>query len=330
MESNYSPPHIRHKSSSAIVMSDVIIAMIPLYIMAYFYYGIRPLILGLISVTVCFATDSFCKLLARQKISPLESSSVVTGMMIPLLLPASIDISVIILAGLFAMLVAKHPFGGLGQNIFNPAAAGIAFVTISFSSTIFLYPVPMEMKLGFHVENVTLVSSTSSLLNLGGVPVVNPIDMLFGNVAGPMGATSILVLITCLIYLVLRGTIRWHMPLIYIGVSGLLSMIFIRANMSMFDSLMYELSSGVLIFVSVFMITDPVTSPSRDIGRMLYAALAAVLTMLFRHIGVFEQTAVFVILIMNSITLVFDNVGEIVYNRLRRVKLESCKNKKTN
>lgn len=324
-----SPPHIRLRDSAATMMCDVIIAMIPLYAMAFFYYGTRAIALGLISAAVCLVADNICKLIAGKKPSLRECSALVTGLMIPLLLSAAVDIKIVILADLFAILVAKHPFGGVGQNIFNPAAAGIAFVTISYAEQIFKYPIPMDNRLGLIIDStVTLVQSPSAALNMGGVPVIDSMDMIFGNFSGPMGATNILVLIACLIFLIMRKTIRWHMPAIYLGVSALISMVFIRANMSVMQSLTYELSSGVLLFVAVFMITDPVTSPSRDIGRMLYAGIAAVLTMLFRNIGAFEQTAVFVIIIMNSITAVFDIVGEKIYAKIRREKLESKSAKK--
>lgn len=323
------PPHIKLRDSAATMMCDVLIAMIPLYAMAFFYYGMRAIILGAISVFVCMVLDNICKLIAGKKVNIRECSAMVTGLIIPLLLPASVDIKIIVIAGIFAIIVSKHPFGGVGQNIFNPAAAGIAFVTISYAEQLFRYPVPMDNRLGLIIDSgITLISSPSATLNIGGVPVIDTMDMLFGNFAGPMGATNILVLIACLIFLIMRKTVRWHMPAIYLGVSAIISVIFIRANMSPIQSLVYELSSGVLLFVGVFMITDPVTSPSRDIGRMLYAGIAAILTMLFRHIGAFEQTAVFVILIMNSITAVFDTVGEKAYAKMRRKNLEAKRSKK--
>ena len=144
---NLSPnpaPHIRHIQTTRGVMGDAVTALSFLYAMAVYFYGPRALWLCFVSVGVCFGCDVLCDLANKRRHNLRDFSSVVTGMMIPLMLPASVPYPIVITAGVFGIIVAKHPFGGVGHNIFNPAAAGFSFAAICFDKALFTYPPPNQ------------------------------------------------------------------------------------------------------------------------------------------------------------------------------------------
>ncbi|MEG1448439.1 MAG: RnfABCDGE type electron transport complex subunit D, partial [Oscillospiraceae bacterium] len=204
--------------------------------------------------------------------------------------------------------------------IFNPAAAGIAFATISFSEKMFLYPVPLDTHLPvFSNEIVGLVQSPSAILRFGGIPTTEISDMLFGNFAGPMGATNILVMLSCFAFLLIRRTTRPHTTVAYIVTCAILGGIFSRADMGFILSSIYELFSGTLLFGGIYMLGDSATIPTRNIGKIAFGIIAGTLTILFRHIGAFEQELMFVILICNSFVGVMDHTAEVYYSKKRSV-----------
>ncbi len=312
------PPHIRIPDSNRTLMFDVIIALAPIYALAYYYYGMRTLILAFIGVLTCFILDKLCIVIRGGKHSLRDLSPVVTGLIIPLFMPASIDFSAVIIASVFAMVVAKHPFGGVGENIFNPAAAGIAFTIICYPSQMFAYPTPhIHLPLDFAVEARTTLS-TIHTLKLGGIPGINYTDMLFGNFAGALGSTCILVLISCFIYLLVRQATGIFTTSAYIVAVALIAIIFPRNGMDIVQSLLYELMSGSLILGCVFLLNDPVTSPKRNSSRMIYGFCTGIMVMLFRHYGSFDDGVVFAILFANSFVGMIDKYSEQNAKRARR------------
>lgn len=181
----YNPPHIRKRDSNRSMMDDVLIVLIALYLMAFYYYGPRALLLGLHAAGVSIVCDLVCKLLLRQKLSLRDHSSLVTALLLPLLLPASVDYAVVAVAVAFALVVVKYPFGGVGHNLFNPAAGGFAFVAICFPKAVFSYPVPLEALNAFGSFTGRLVTSASYTLKAGGVPTGGDfLSMLLGNTPG--------------------------------------------------------------------------------------------------------------------------------------------------
>ncbi len=318
------PPHIRSRESNQTMMVDVIIAMLPLYAMTVYYYGTRTLLLGGFGMLVAALADLFCQLMAGKVPNIRDLSPVITGLLIPLLLPASTRLSVILVSVLFAIGVAKHPFGGMGQNIFNPAAAGVAFAMICWPKSAFAYPVPFErLPVAAAVdEAVRLVNSPAYALSLGGTPNIDLLDMLLGNVPGPMGGTNILVLLTCLLFLIVRKTISFSMPAAFLGGAGLVALLMPRVAATGLVSVGYELMSGLLMIGAVFFINDPVTSPKRRLPKLVYGFATGALSMVFRHIGRFEESFLFALLVMNAAVWIIDVWGEHLAHAMRRKNLE--------
>ena len=313
-------PHIRYHESTRGIQGDVILSIFFVYAMAFYFYGPRTLLLALVSVCCTVAADVICVLLQGKKPNIREFSPLVTGLLIPLLLPASIPFHVVGAAALFGILIAKQPFGGAGYNIFNPAAAGIAFVTVCFPTAVFSYPIPLEPLPISPGTDLVLTNSPAFTLHLGGSPNYDWVEMALGNIPGPLGATHILVILACLLYLILRGTVRWQLPVTFLVTFMAVCWLFPRAGMARLDTMLFEGMSGAILLGGIFMLSDPVTSPQRDWSCAVYAALAAVITFLFRRYGRLEEDFVFVLLLMNSTVWLFDSLGEQLAGWLRRRK----------
>ena len=326
--STYSAPHIHHQESTGTIMGDAILSILVVYAMCFYYYGIRVVMLLLVSVLTAVAADAACILTAGKKINTRNYSAIVTGMIIPLMMPASIDIHVVVAAAVFGIVVAKHPFGGVGQNIFNPAAAGIAFATICFPARMFLYPLPLEPLPLFPDETLVRVTSPAFTLQLGGVPAYELVDMSLGNFPGPMGATNILVILACLLYLVFRGSVGWQLPAVYIAVFSGMCMLFPRAGLSSEQTMLYETMSGTMLFGGVFMLNDPVTTPQRAWTKIAYGFFSAIVFFVFRRYSFVEEDFVFVLLLMNACVWGLDMLGEYLAGYFRRKRFETGNNKK--
>lgn len=309
-------PYIRHPESSRTVMSDMIIALMPLFCMPFFYYGPRVFLVGGVSVLTCLLADWMCSLLLHQKINPRDLSPVVTGLIITMLVPPAVALYVVVWAALFAILVAKAPFGGTGHNIFNPAAAGLAFSTICWSGQMFGYTPAMQRLPMVIDETVRFVQGPTAALKVGGISRIGLTELLLGNFPGPIGSTHTLIIFACLIYLVARSAVRWYLPLSYVAAVSLLSACFRPFGVTPLESIANELFAGSLFFVAVYLLCDPVTTPKYRISRVLYGFSAGLLTMLFRYYSPFELSAVFAILAMNALAPAFDCFCEWLMPRL--------------
>lgn len=219
-------PYVRNRDSAFTVMMDVVIALLPLYFMAFYFYGLRALMLGLASVAAAVVSDFVCILLEGKKPYFRDISSVVTGMMLPLMMSAATPYYVVVSASVFAVVFVKHVFGGVGQSAFNPAAAGFAFAVACWPVQVFSYPAPFSSLEPFGTISAGLSSGPAWNLFQGGVPANDILDLLLGRFLGPMGLTNILVLATCLFYLLFRGAISWQAPAAFFGIMVLAMLLF--------------------------------------------------------------------------------------------------------
>lgn len=342
-------PHIRFQESNLTIMSDTLLLLTVLTGMACFFYGIRALAVCAVSVAAAVFSDALCVLLRGRRPNPRDFSPVVTGMIIAMAMPATISYQIVIVASLFAILVVKHPFGGTGHNLFNPAAAGFSFAAICWPQQIFSYPMPFEklsLAGAFSDKLLSFVYTVGTGPNLQEVAVKlyqNPVtvlrahatpsndlfEMLLGNFPGPMGATNILVILTCLCYLLFRNTIRWQLPVSYLASCALIAFLAPRTFAGGSLCVLFEMMSGLLLFGGVFMLTDPVTSPKRESSMLLYGVFAGLITMLFRYFGGFDESVTFAILFANAFVPVIDRYSEFLHRLIRRKHLELRKTKNT-
>lgn len=313
-------PHIRSDTTNKTVMGDAVVTLAALYFMAACYYGQRALRLGALSVAVCWAADAVCVALRGRKVSLRDFSPVVTGMIIPLMMPAGIPYHVVVVAGLFAILIVKQPFGGLGNNLFNPAAGGIAFAIACWPTQMFTYPQANPSLDLFGELGSGVTSSTSYTLYVGGVPIVDYTSVLLGQQAGPMGTTCVLVICACLLYLIFRGTVRYQQSLLLLLTVAALNFLFPRIAADGTTSAFYEVLATPVLFCAAFMFTDPATSPTRNLGKTVYGVVGGVVVVLFSRFGGYEQTMVFAILLMNALSPTMDQLAEQYITRKRRMR----------
>ena len=311
MKMNAKPfPYIRAEERSPMLMLDTAIALIPPFFMACFYYGMRSLAVGAFTVIAALAANWLSDLFSGRGVEWWDASPVISGMIIALLMPASVPYYIPVIAALFAILVAKFPYGGTGNNVFNPAAAGLAFVTICFGDQLANYPIPLETLPMTVDETVKLTQGAASILKMGAVPTISMEQLALGNFAGPMGTTNILVIAACLIYLLIRRSAKWYVPLTYLATISLFASYIHHEKLESAESVVVELVAGSLMFVAVYMLTEPVTQPKRPMAKILYAMTAGIITMLFRYYGAVLNGAMFALLLTNAMTPLFDRLVE--------------------
>lgn len=344
----YPAPHIRHNENTRVVMGNVILVLLILYAMAVFYHGARAAALGLWSAGICAVTDVLCTVAGRKRVNHRDFSAVVTGLILPLLMPATVPYRVVAVAAVTAIAAAKHPFGGVGHNVFNPAAAGFSFAAICFRDALFTYTLPVQRLpvLGAPAGELILGVSPAYTLSLGAIPQYEAADMALGNFPGPMGATNILVILACLLFLIFRSTVHWVTPVSFLAAAALFAFAFPRAELSALaavgadpvtgeilpaflapvwgriQSVLFELMSGTLLFGGVFMLGDPVTTPKRSLSRLVFGVLSGTVVMLFRYFGNLEEGFTFAVLLMNATVWALDMLSEQVYSKLRRRRVE--------
>ena len=294
-------PFLRSGDTTKNIMIDMLVALCFPVAFACYLYGIQVVWRVLFAGFCCYFADLAATLLSRRKSVSAGFSSFVTGTILALLLPANVSFTILLAGSLFAIFVAKEPFGGIGNNIFNPAAVGLAFVTVVYSDSIFWYPQPF-------VAEETLTRSLSYVLKFGGIPSVSTTDMLIGNFCGPMGATNIIIIVCCFVFLALRRTVSARITLTYIMTVAVIALILPRVSCTPLESVAYELGSGYIVFAAVFMLTDPVTAPKHNLSKHLYAITAGILTMMFRHLGGYEQGVCFAIILVNALSHSFDRI----------------------
>jgi electron transport complex protein RnfD len=199
---------------------------------------------------------------------------------------------------------------------------------VCFPAQVFSYPIPRENLPLYPGEDLLLTKSPAFTLQLDGTPTYDWVEMALGNFPGPMGATNILVILACLLYLVLRGAVRWQTPVAFLATFCALCWLFPRSTMEPLATVLYEVMSGTLLFGGVFMLTDPVTSPQRGWSSVFYGMTTAVLLLVFRRYSRLEEEFVFVLLLVNSTGWGFDIIGEKIAGWIRRRTLETDTNPK--
>lgn len=303
-------PFIKGASSVSSMMRDMLFTMLVLLILPVVHYGARPAVMALLTACVCAVCEILFNLIQTRTTGISDASSVVTGMIITMLMPVNAPMWLPCAAGAFAILAAKGPFGSTGRNPFNPAAAGFSFAVICWPQLVFSYANPaLASNLPvWGSASVPVVESSAAVLKNGLKPDILPLDMLWGNFAGPIGTTAILVIAACALFLYLKRTARWEITFFFLLAAAAIAALFPRIACSPLTSVKYELMSGSVLFCSVFLVTDPVTSPHSARGRCVYGLLAGILVMLFRYYGAFEQGATFAVLIANALAPMIDGL----------------------
>ncbi|MCM0649913.1 RnfABCDGE type electron transport complex subunit D [Clostridium swellfunianum] len=289
-----SSPHIREKSTVQTVMRDVLIALLPATFAGIYFFKVKALLVILVSVLSCVGFEYLWQKLTKQKITVFDLSAAVTGLLLAFNLPASVPLWIPVIGSAFAIIIVKQFFGGVGQNIMNPALAGRAFLLAS-------WPVQMTT---WTVDGVSAATALGVLKEgTGALPA--PIDLFLGNIGGCIGETSVLALILGGAYLIYKRVISWHIPVVYIGTVYVLTFILGRHGF-MSGNALYELMAGGLMLGAFFMATDYTTSPITRKGQIIFAIGCGIMTSVIRIYGGYPEGVSYSILFMNLFVPLID------------------------
>jgi len=283
-------PHIRHPRSTTAVMLDVILSLLPATVAGVWLFGLRALAVVLIGVASAVGSEALFCLLAKKKQTVGDLSAAVTGLLLALSLPANVPLWQVVLGAVFSIVLVKCVFGGIGQNFANPAITGRIFMLIAFGS----------MAKAAYPVSVDAVSTATPLVMLAEADTApRLLDLFLGRHGGAIGETCILALLIGFVYLLVRRVISWHTPVIYVGTSFLFTLCLCGFDPS--TALAWTLS-GSLIMGAVFMATDYTTSPTTELGKVVFSVGAGLLTVAIRFFGTYPEGVSFAILFMNILT----------------------------
>ena len=303
-------PHLHTKTSTKSLMRDVVIAMMPAVIVSVLFYGWSALAVLGVSVASCVLLEYLItRYLLKKACTICDFSAVVAGILLALNVPSTTHRWVVFIGAVFAIGVAKMTFGGLGQNLFNPAIAGRVFLLISFPT----YMTDWTRPQGFIGGGLDALSGATplGLAKEGGVAAIEGLDymdMLFFNIGGSAGELSAIAILIGFVYLLVRRVIRPYITLSILATVAVFSGIFWAINPEQFTDPVFNLLTGGLLLGSVFMATDYVTSPMSNLGGIIYGVGIGVITMLIRYFGAYPEGVSFAILIMNSVVPLINKV----------------------
>ena len=288
-----SSPHIRSSATTGRIMLDVIIALVPALIAGCIIFGIRALAVVAACVVSSVASEFIFNLIAKKEQTVGDFSAAVTGMILGLNLHADAPIWQCVIGSVFAIVIVKCFFGGLGCNFANPAVTARVFLLICFAGKLAGGTAP---NLSNTPELVSGATPLTVMKEGGELPAM--LDMLLGMRGGAIGETCTLALVIGFLYLAVRKVINYEIPLIFVGTVFVLSLIVDNS----FSVATYQVLSGGLVFGAVFMATDYVTSPITRSGKMIFALGCGLITFLIRYFGAYPEGVSFSILFMNILS----------------------------
>ena len=294
-----SSPHIRCGDNTRRIMLDVLIALLPTLLAGTIFFGLRCLLLAAVSIAAAGLAEALWSKLTGRYQTVEDLSAAVTGLLLALTLPATVPYWMAAVGAVFAVIVVKAAFGGLGQNIFNPALAARALLLLLFPASMTRFAAPgasVPLDLG-SADVVTAATPLHSMV-MPALPDVPLSEMFLGSIGGCIGEVSALALLIGGGYLVVRGVIKLRIPLSYLGTMAVLSFAF--APMEPLRWMLYSLLGGGVLLGALFMASDYATSPATPGGQVLYGIGCGVLTVLFRSAGLYPEGVTYAILLMNA------------------------------
>ena len=311
-------PHAHGTDSVERNMRGVIIALIPALLVSFLYFGIGSAIVCLTSVASCvfleWAINKY--MLRNERLTILDGSAALTGLLLGMNLPSNLPIWIVIIGALFAICVGKMTFGGLGNNIFNPALVGRCALLVAFPAQMTSWPVPGHL-LSYTdaTTGATPLAVMKEAIKTGDITKLDQLPDAFslllgenaiGGGAGTIGEICGLALLIGFAYMLWKKIITWHIPVSIIGTVFLFSAVMHVANPIYADPTTVILSGGLLLG-AIFMATDYVTSPMTHKGQIIYGVSIGLLTIIIRNWGSYPEGMSFAILIMNAFTPLINN-----------------------
>ena len=285
-------PHIRSSENIEKIMYTVVIALLPALVWSVYVFGLSALKVILVTTASTVLIEYLTQRFTGMKIKAFDGSAIVTGLLLAMNLPSSSPVWLCIVGAFFAIIIGKLVFGGLGNNIFNPALVARVALLISF-------PVEMTTWTKPFADSVTGATPLATL----DTPLM---DLFIGNVGGSLGEISTLWLLVGAILLLFKGYIKWDIPFAFIGSMSLFVYIVNLASPETTAPVLFHILSGGLILGAFFMATDMVTSPLTTKGRLIFGIGCGVITALIRVYGAYPEGVSFSIILMNAFVPMID------------------------
>ncbi|MGI5959075.1 MAG: RnfABCDGE type electron transport complex subunit D [Massiliimalia sp.] len=284
-------PHITSKRTTATIMRDVVIALMPALVASVIFFGLRALLVEAVCVVSCILFEYLSRRVMKRENTISDWSAVVTGLLLAYNLPVSIPLWMAVLGSFFAIVIVKQLFGGIGQNFANPAITARIFLFVSFAGAMTTWMPPF-----YYSGKVDAVSVATPLTDIAAA---NTLDLFLGNVPGCLGETSALALLIGGIYLVVRKIISPAIPAMYLGTVFVLSLCFGVDPVK-------ELFAGGVMLGAIFMATDYSTSPTTLKGKLIFGFGCGLVTICIRVFGNYPEGTSFAILFMNVVCPLID------------------------
>ena len=299
-------PHVRSKDSTQTIMRDVLIALLPAALVGIWVFKLEALLVLLTTCATCVLTEYLYQKLMKRTLTVSDGSALVTGLLLGMNLPPSIPLWIAILGSVFAILVVKQVFGGLGQNFMYPALGARCFLLISFTgrmTNFTLDGVSSATPLAV-IKNADHSISVVDTLAENGTSLFN---MFLGNIGGTIGETSAIAILIGALYLFARRIITWHIPVCYIGVFSIFVLLFGGYGFDL-QYLAAEICGGGLLLGAFFMATDYVTSPITPKGKIIFGICLGLLTGVFRIFGGSAEGVSYAIIFCNLLVPLIEKV----------------------
>lgn len=284
-------PHIHSKNSTQRIMLDVLISLLPATIAGIVIFGLNALLVIAVCVAVCVLGEFVFNKITKKPLTISDLSAAVTGLLLALNLPANVPLWQAGVGSLFAIIIVKCIFGGIGRNVVNPAITGRVFMLVAFSSM---------TKAAFPLDSTAGATPLAEIVT--GKEVILT-DLLLGNIGGAIGETCKVALLIGGVYLLVRRVITWHIPVAFIGTTFIFTLAVHEFDFMLALSLIL---SGGLLLGAFFMATDYVTSPTTPLGKIIFGIGAGLITVLIREWGIYPEGVSFAILIMNILNPYID------------------------
>ena len=295
-------PHIHGGDSISKNMYGVLIALVPAFLVSLYSFGLGALIVTATSVLACVIFEYLIqRFLMKKEPTLCDGSAILTGVLLAFNVPSNLPIWIILIGALAAIGIGKMSFGGLGNNIFNPALVGRVFLLISFPAQMTTWPIADVFPMTY--PDAQTGATVLSLMNEGALDQLPSfVDMIIGHMSGSLGEVSAIALLIGFAFMLWKKIITWHIPVSILATvfvfTGLLHLI----NPVAYASPFIHLLSGGLLLGSIFMATDYVTSPMSKNGMIVYGVGIGLLTAVIRIFGSYPEGMSFAILIMNAFT----------------------------
>jgi len=321
-------PHIATTDSVPRIMWSVVIALVPAFFVAALNFGLYAVAVALVSIVAAVITEAAVQKFRGVPITISDGSAVLTGLLLAFTIPPNVPLYIPALGSIFAIGIAKHTFGGLGCNIWNPALAGRAFLLAAYSSNIVMtkWPILGEVFTGNVTVDAITMATPLAVLKANPLAIFKSyslMELFLGRIAGSMGEVSALVLLAGGLYLILKGYVNWRLPLLYILTVGILTVVLpVKDSHGEFillwrhlDTISFghiagialaQVLSGGLMLGAFFMATDMVTSPLTSKGQAIFGIGCGVLTAVIRLYGGYPEGVCYSILIMNTLVWLID------------------------